>query len=338
MVRKLAIIFILVLLLSSCKGKTKKIETGSLTSEEELTMKIIDKGNIISFELYQGNDLIDSLKESIPKEDSNNNETSCSIDYIKGSFKIIDLNNDSYPEVVYLFHRYLNKTEQLPKSLKAILFDTKQYRRYFVYGIGVNKFDELTLNNPQGKITDISSDIPSSFSNGLKSIWKEYSFEHKIANKKLYSNVTIVSSEKKNSLNNKSDLELSKSKPISIKHANFEGDDKEYFKIYLENGKTLKFENPSFQTSYHYIEVEENSIIKIKNLDDNRSFVETFWYYDNNLETLKMFKAYAESYDEGETTKYELKGLYYNIKTIDTEKFYDEIYNNENTISTRSSL
>ncbi|WP_406773960.1 hypothetical protein, partial [Tenacibaculum maritimum] len=80
MVRKLAVIFILVLLLSSCKGKTKKIEARSLTSEEELTMKIIDKGNIISFELYQGNDLIDSLKESIPKEDSNNNETSCSID------------------------------------------------------------------------------------------------------------------------------------------------------------------------------------------------------------------------------------------------------------------
>jgi|GEM_PF-2894103 len=45
-----------------------------------------------------------------------------------------------------------------------------------------------------------------------------------------------------------------------------------------------------------------------------------------------MLKAYAESYDEGETTKYEFKGLDYNIKTIDTEKFYNEIYNNENRI------
>ncbi len=334
MVKKIVILIALVLLQTSCKGESKKTEAKALTSQEELTMKIVDNGNTVLFELYQGNNLIDSLKESIPKDDCNNNETSCGIDYIKGSFKTTDLNNDSYPEVVYLFHHYLDKTEQSSRSLKAILFDTKQSRRYFVYGVGVNKFDELTLNNPRGKITDTSINIPSSFSNGLKSIWKEYSFEHKIPNKKLHRNVAIVSSEKKTLIkkDNQSESELSKSTSSSIKGANFEGDDKEYFKIHLENGKTLKFDNPTFQISYHYIEIEGNNIIKIKNLDDNRSFVETFWYYDDNLETLKIFKAYAESYDEGETTKYELKGLDYNIKTIDTEKFYDEIYNNENKI------
>lgn len=330
MLNKIIFLVTLVFFQISCKGNYKKLDISVLYNKKTLVLKVVNYRNKVSFKLYKGKVLINHLQETL-SENCGSIENSCGVNYIRGSFQVADLNNDTHSEVIYLYHKYLDKTEQTPKDLKIVLFDTKDNKRYFLCGTGVNKFDELTLDKPKGHITKRSDSIPNYFSKKLESLWGKYSFEHKIPNKGLHENVIIIDSLQQNILAKRS-IKSSTHKFSAIKKANFEGEEKEYFNIHLGNGKVLKFKNPAFQISYHYISIEEDSILIIKNIDNNRSFVETFWYYSNDQKALKMFRAYAESYDKGKTTRYRLENLDYNIKEIDSDIFFDEIYNSKNKI------
>ncbi len=281
------------------------------------------------FKLLNNNKNIDSLSVIIPYSDCENNETICGINYLNGSFKVSDLNNDSFKEIQYAYHHYI-KSEQLPKSLKIILFDTKDNKRYFIDGLGVNKFDELTIDNPIGQIIEISKKTPKIFFKAMKNKWISYSFEHKLPKIKEEKKVQIIVIEE--SSNNKSNNFEYELLP-NIKTVKLIGGDKENIEILLKNNEIYKFENPIFQIDYHEIELIKNKIVRLKNMDNKRSYIETFWFFDDKKKSLILFKSYAESYDFGKITKYKLNNINYDIKTINSDAFFDEIYNSDNEIT-----
>ncbi|WP_158978822.1 hypothetical protein [Cellulophaga sp. L1A9] len=332
------IIYISLVSFLGCNGQKKEKNVVNNTGEFNIEIVKYKKNRKLGyaeksvFKILENKKYIDSIEIIIPYSDCNNNETLCGIDYLNGSFEISDINNDSFAEIQFAY-QYYAKSEELAKNLKVIFYDTKTKVNYFADGIGVNHFDQVLDKNSKGRIIEISNNIPDKFIKELEKKWHRYSFEDKLPINSLNSKIKITEIEEGKITNEKSNsVDFDKISTTSIKEIRLNGNDGEFINLITVNGLDFKFKNPAIQTDHHKIKLIDNKIIKLTNSDSKNSYVVTYWYLDENKKTLILFKSEAQSYDYGKITKYRLENINYDIKEIDSDKFYDEVYDSNNEI------
>lgn len=231
-----------------------------------------------------------------------------SIDLVKDSFSITDLDNNGSKEITFLYEKACQGGIG-PIEMKLMMIENQS--KYKIRGL---RKDEISRRNKTNNDSYDSSIIDASFKKAPKSFLE---FAKKIWLEKGGTKLRSFSVEKK----------------ITIKKADLFDDN---IRITLDTQKVLTYNDPIFFDDSSKVYLEKNDRIKTISSDTYGNYITSYFIFDNGENTLILTKIIGNFINKQKTENNlrvcTLKGLNINIQKLNVDGLLNKLEEDSNCI------